>query len=93
MGTPDLHSAAIGSGGVRDYEAHLYIGTSSWLLCHVPFKKTDLLHNMAALPSAIPGRYMLTNEQESAGACLTFLRDNLIYPDNDLAAGPKPDIP
>jgi xylulokinase len=91
MGTPDLHSAAIGSGGVRDYEAHLYIGTSSWLLCHVPFKKTDLLHNMAALPSAIPGRYMLTNEQESAGACLTFLRDNLIYPDDDLAAGPKPD--
>jgi xylulokinase len=79
MGTPDLHSAAIGSGAVRDYEGHLYIGTSSWLVCHVPFKKADLLHNMASLPSAIPGRYMLTNEQETAGACLTFLRDNLFY--------------
>ncbi|MFQ5614362.1 MAG: FGGY-family carbohydrate kinase [Anaerolineae bacterium] len=90
MGTPDLHSAAIGSGAVRDYEAHLYLGTSSWLTCHVPFKKTDILHNMASLPSAIPGRYFVANEQESAGACLTFLRDNLFFPDDELAAGPPP---
>jgi xylulokinase len=45
----------------------------------VPFKKTDLLHNMAALPSAIPERYYIANEQETAGACLTFLRDNILY--------------
>ena len=81
-GTPDLHSAAVGSGGIRDYEAHLYIGTSSWISCHVPFKKTDLLHNMASLPSAVPGRYFLVNEQETAGACLRFLKDNiLLHPD------------
>lgn len=80
MGTPDLHSAAIGSGAVRDYEAHLYIGTSSWLTCHVPFKKTDLLHNMASIPSAIPGRYFIANEQETAGGCLAFLRDNILFP-------------
>ncbi len=84
MGTPDVHSAAIGSGAVRDYEAHLYLGTSSWLACHVPYKKTDLFHNMASLPAAIPGKYLLTNEQECAGACLNFLRDNLIYPDDEL---------
>jgi xylulokinase len=27
VGTPDIHSAAVGSGAVRDYEGHLYIGT------------------------------------------------------------------
>lgn len=79
-GTPDLHSAAIGSGAVRDFEGHLYVGTSSWITCHVPFKKTDLLHNMAALPSAIPGRYFIANEQETAGACLNFLKDNMMFP-------------
>ena len=63
MGTPDVHSAAIGSGAVRDYEAHIYIGTSSWLSCHVPFKKTDLFHNMCTMPSAITGRYLVVNEQ------------------------------
>jgi len=91
MGSPDIHSAAIGSGAVQDFETHLYIGTSSWLTCHVPFKKTDLFHNMAALPSAIPGRYLLTDEQETAGACLQFLRNNLFFHDDELAMGKNPE--
>ena len=86
IGTPDVQSAAIGSGAVGDYEGHLYIGTSSWLACHVPFKKTDVNHGVAALPSAIPGRYLATNEQETAGACLAFLRDNIIYHQDELLA-------
>lgn len=85
MGTPDLHSAAIGSGAVGDYQAHLYIGTSSWLTCHVPFKKTDLRHNMASIPSAIPGRYFIANEQETAGGCLAFLRDRVLFPPGEAA--------
>jgi xylulokinase len=90
MGSPDIHSAAIGSGAVRDYETHLYIGTSSWLTCHVPFKKTDIVHSLAALPSAIPGRYLLTDEQETAGACLQFLRDNILFHNDELSNGEKP---
>jgi xylulokinase len=90
IGTPDLHSAAIGAGSVDDYAANLYIGTSSWLTCHVPFKKADLLHNMASLPSPLPGRYLLINEQECAGACMRFLRDALIFPGDALAPGPAP---
>ncbi|MGO9161978.1 MAG: xylulokinase [Streptosporangiaceae bacterium] len=85
-GTPDLHSAAIGSGATRDYQPHLYVGTSSWLICHVPAKKTDLLRNMAALPAAIPGRYLLADEQETAGAALSFLRDQVLF-----AGGAPPD--
>ncbi|GAB4503702.1 MAG: FGGY-family carbohydrate kinase [Anaerolineales bacterium] len=91
MGSPDVHSATIGSGAVRDYETHLYIGTSSWLTCHVPFKKTDLFHNLAALPSAIPGRYLLTDEQECAGVCLQYLRDNLFFHQDELPTGGKPE--
>lgn len=72
-GTPDLHSSAVGSGAVDDFAAHLYIGTSAWLSCHVPFKKTDLLHNIASLPAPVPGRYFVANEQETAGACLDRL--------------------
>jgi xylulokinase len=89
-GTPDLHSAAIGSGAIRDYQAHLYIGTSAWLSCHVPYKKTDPLRSITALPSAIPGRYMVVDEQECAGACLSFLRDHLFFADDGLGGGPPP---
>lgn len=89
-GLTDAQSAAIGAGAVEDYQAHLYLGTSSWLSCHVPFKKTDLFHNMASLPSAVPGRYYIANEQECAGVCLTYLRDNVFFPDDALAVGAAP---
>ncbi len=85
-GTPDVQSAAIGSGAVRDFEPHLYIGTSSWLTCHVPFKKTDLLTSVASLPSPLPGKYFVANEQEVAGASLNWLRDNVLFPGDALSA-------
>jgi xylulokinase len=81
-GAPDIMAAAIGAGTVADFDAHLYIGTSSWLVCHVPYKKTDPFHNLASVPSAIPGRYLLANEQESAGVCLAELQRNVLFPED-----------
>lgn len=73
--TPDTMSAAVGSGAVGDRAGHLYVGTSSWLSCHVARKKTDPFHAIAALPSALPGRYLVSCEQQTAGASLAMLRD------------------
>lgn len=84
MGSPDVHSAAVGSGAVADFDTHLYIGTSAWMTCHMPFKKTDVFHSLASLPSAIPGRYLLTNEQECAGVNLQYLRDNIFFHEDEL---------
>lgn len=90
-GTPDLQSAAVGSGAVADFEGHVYLGTSSWLTCHVPFKKTDILRGVASLPSPLPGKYYVADEQETAGACLNYLRDRVFFPDDALGSGPPPD--
>jgi xylulokinase len=90
-GTGDLHSAAVGSGAVADFDAHLYIGTSSWISCHVPFKKTDALTNIASIPAGIPGRYLVADEHETGGACLTWLRDNMLFPGDLLGAAGAPD--
>ena len=73
--TGDVHSAVVGSGALGDFEGHLYMGTSSWLSCHLPTKRTDLLNNQAALPSAVPGRYFLANEHEVGGAALLWLQE------------------
>jgi xylulokinase len=89
-GTGDLHSAAVGSGAVADFDGHLYIGTSSWVSCHVPFKKTDALTNIASIPSGIPGRYLIADEHETGGACLTWLRDNMLFPDDALSRAVAP---
>jgi xylulokinase len=76
-GTPDTMSAAVGSGAVADHTAHLYIGTSAWLSCHVPYKRTDVLRSVASLPAALPGRWLVSCEQETAGIALERLRDLL----------------
>ena len=86
-GTPDLHSAAIGSGAIGDYEPHLAISTTSWISCHVPFKKTDAMKQIATIPSVIPGRYLLANNHETAGVCLQWLRDNVVVQDDGLIDG------
>ena len=83
----------IGSGAVDDFATHLYIGTSSWLATHVPFKKTDIFAGIASVPCAVPGRYLLTALQATAGGNLTFLRDNVLYHHDELLAEERlPDV-
>ena len=84
MGAPDIHTATIGSGAIGNYEGHIYIGTSDWIMTHIPYKKTDIVHNLGSFPSAIPGRYMVGNEQQLAGGSLAYLRDNILYNKDDL---------
>lgn len=90
-GTSDTASAGIGSGAVADGRAHLYIGTSSWLSCHVADKHTDLRSNITTLPSGLPHRYWVATEQDAAGLCLTWLADQVLYPDDTLSIGSAPD--
>ncbi|MCC5952212.1 MAG: FGGY-family carbohydrate kinase [Acidimicrobiia bacterium] len=90
--TGDTASAAIGAGTVRDLDAHLYVGTSSWLSCHTPTKRTDLRNNITSLPAGVPGRYWVATEQDTAGKCLTWLAENVLYPDDGLGPPMPPDV-
>ena len=85
-GSGDVHSAVVGSGAVADFDAHLYIGTSSWISAHVPFKKTAPTSNIASIPAAVPGKYMIADEHETAGACLAFACHQLGLADDVEAA-------
>lgn len=76
-GVPDLHSATVGAGTVCDYATHLAISTSSWISCPVPFKKTDVLRQIASIPGITPGGYVIVNNHETAGRCLQWLRDTV----------------
>ena len=89
-GSIDNTAAAVGSGAVEDYLPHLYVGTSSWLAAHVPFKKTDPQSALASVPCAMPQRYLLTALQATAGGNLTFLRDNLLFSRDELNGEAQP---
>ncbi|MFX1455963.1 MAG: FGGY-family carbohydrate kinase [Promethearchaeota archaeon] len=84
MGAPDIHTATIGSGAIGNYEGHIYIGTSDWIFTHIPYKKTDIINNLGSIPSAIPGRYLVGNEQQLAGGSLSYLKDNILYHKDEL---------
>ena len=90
MGAPDHQCALVGSGAVQDFEGHCYIGTSSWIECLVPFKKTDIFHSIASIPSAIPGRYQCINEQDVAGGCLSFFLEKVLFRPSRLGWGTVP---
>ena len=78
-GAIDTTAAAVGAGTTDDFAVHLYLGTSSWMAAHVPFKKTDVFASIASLPCALPGRWLLTALQATAGGNLTWLRDNVLH--------------
>jgi xylulokinase len=84
-GAVDTSAVAVGAA-VGDFEAHLYLGTSSWLGAHVPFMKTDVRHKIAAIPCAVTGRYLAIALQSTAGANLSFLRDRILYHPDELAS-------
>ncbi|MGP4111563.1 xylulokinase [Streptomyces sp. 4N509B] len=105
-GTGDTTATAVGAGAVRDHEAHLYVGTSAWLSCHVRRKKTDVRTNIASLPSVVPGRYWVATVQDVAGRGVDWVA-GVLTPDavegeggagdgravarlNELAAGSPP---
>jgi len=90
-GAIDTTAAAVGSGALLDGDLHLYLGTSSWLGAHVPYKKTDVFSAIASLPSALPDRYLMIALQATACGNLNFLADKILYPDDLLSSGPRPE--
>lgn len=90
-GVSDSNASVIGSGAIRDFEAIIYIGTSLYMTCHIPFKKTDVNHMMVSLPSQLKSKYILLGEQGTGGKCVEFYLKNIVYPDDGFNTGPQPD--
>lgn len=89
---PDLHTAALGSGAVGLYEPHMAISTSAWIGCHTPGKRTSIGRQMATVPSALPDRYLLANNHETAGVCAEWARNTFVLADDGLTEPAEPSL-
>jgi len=76
-GLPDIHTSALGTGTVEAGAAHTTISTTSWISLPVARKKTDPIHSIATIPGLDARGYLVANNQEAAGLCLTWLRGAL----------------
>ena len=88
VGAGDVASVAVGSGAVKAGEHFVYIGTSDFMGAHVESRKTDISHYMASVSSAIPHLYLYTGEQETAGTCLDWVKDE-IFKEETIKQGDK----
>jgi xylulokinase len=86
-GIPDLHAAVVGSGAVAPFETHIAVSTTSWIGARVPFKRTDILHQIATVPGLDPAHHIVANNQETGGAALRWLREQIVAPHDDLLGG------
>jgi xylulokinase len=86
-GIPDLHAAVVGSGAVAPYQTHIAISTTSWISSRVPFKRTDIFHQIATMPGLDPAYPLVGNNQETGGAALRWLREQIVAPPDGLPGG------
>ncbi|MBX7197415.1 MAG: FGGY-family carbohydrate kinase [Sandaracinaceae bacterium] len=84
MGMADIPAAAVGSGATRPGDAHVYLGTSSWIGVSVDRPKSAARAGIASVPSADPRGFLLIGESETAGACRQWLASTLRVDDAEL---------
>lgn len=83
-GAGDLAAGAVGSGALNENELILCLGTSAWAGAHVTRRKVDVSHYTGAIGSAIPAKYYLAMaHQQTAGACLEWLKREMFAHDHD----------
>jgi xylulokinase len=73
-GLPDLHAAAVGSGGTELFATHLALSTTSWISCPFPKKKTDVAHSIATVPGLTNDSYLVIDAQETGAKALEWLQ-------------------
>jgi len=86
-GISDSNASLIGAGALEDFETIIYMGTSLCLTCHLPFKKTDIVHTMTSLPSPFVDRYYLLGEQSVGGRCIDLFIKNILDSSGGANAG------
>jgi xylulokinase len=78
-GAGDNSTSVIGAGAVSDFEAVAVLGTSGYLAFHIPFKKTDVMHMITTMPSALPGRYLFLADTGNTGRVVDSYLKNMVY--------------
>ena len=89
-GSPDLHTAAIGSGAMRVGDAHMALSTTGWIGVPIGRKKTDVIRQVATVPGLDERSYLVANNHETAGMCLQWFR--LILGEGEVDYGTLTDL-
>lgn len=76
-GAGDAPATHVGSGAIKTFEGHLYIGSSGWVSVTMDNFAVDPETGIATIYSGVPGKFMLIGEMESVAAPFKWFKDNL----------------
>jgi xylulokinase len=81
-GLNDTQSGGMGTAAFTGKHAALSVGSSSVIITHVGFKRTDIAHAILSMPSPVAGTYFVMAENGLGGATLEYFLEKLIYADD-----------
>jgi len=76
-GGGDSSLIGVGAGAVEVGDTHLYSGTSGWVITVTDKQMVDVNYMIAATVGAQEGKYNYFAEMETAGKCLSWVKDHL----------------
>ena len=79
-GINDTQSGGLATYAFRGAHGGLSVGSSSVMITHVPFKRTDVRHAILSMPSPVPGVWFVMAENGLAGSTLAHFLENVVYP-------------
>jgi xylulokinase len=69
----------MGTAAFQGDHAAISIGSTSVMIAHVPFKRTDARHAILSVPSPVPGTYFVMAENGTGGNTLEHFLERLVY--------------
>jgi xylulokinase len=79
----DTQAGGMGTAAFTGGHAAISIGTTSVMITHVGFKRTDIRHSILSMPSPVPATYFVMAENGIGGAALEYLLENVIFARDD----------
>lgn len=75
----DTQSGGMGTYAFSGGHAAISVGSTSVMITHVNFKKTDAVHAILSMPSPVPDTYFVMAENGLGGGTLEHFLEHLIY--------------
>ena len=90
-GLNDTLAGGMGTAAFTGDHAAISIGSTSVIITHVNFKRTDVRHSILSMPSHVPDTYFVMAENGLAGSTLEHFLEHLIYADDHFGEMPVED--
>lgn len=83
-GVNDTQAGGMGCYAFSGSHAGISIGTTTVMVTHVPFKRTDFRNSLVSMPSPIPGTYFVMAENGIGGRALEHFLEKIVFCDDSL---------